>query len=371
MQAVRRVINVAREENLVQFMASSLEFAAHWTGDMLRLISDERAYNTDLPLSTRIGLWRRGFLSHSYEFYLFDENDPDDFMSHYQHRRVASRVNRHASDLLDQKIIFHQYMRGQHDDVLPDLRGFLYNGVVHQPNGDKRPIQNWIASQSTGFVVKRSRGGQGSYVYVVQITADEMTVNGNVATVDELASEVESGDWIITDLIEQADYAAKIFPDSVNTLRLTTLLDSETSEPFIASAVHRFGTDVSAPVDNWSGGGACARVDVETGVLTKGAAFPEKGTMHVVDKHPDTRVQMTGVEIPNWEEIRNRVLELADDMRITPYVAWDVVSTDDGIQILEVNDRPDPNLIQIHQGLFEDPRVERSLYDHLHSSEVS
>ncbi|WP_336343247.1 sugar-transfer associated ATP-grasp domain-containing protein [Halalkalicoccus ordinarius] len=365
MQALHRVADAVRERDSFRFVASSLEFAAHWVGDMLRLISDEHAYNTDLPLLTRIGLWRRGFLSHGYEFYSLDENDPADFMSHYQHRRVASRVNRHASDLLDHKIIFQRYMGGEHEDVLPDLRGYVHDGVVHQPDGEKRSFRDWVTSQSTGFVVKRSLGGQGSYVYVVNVTDDELEVNRGVKNAGELADEVESGDWIITDLIEQADYAAEIFPDSVNTLRLTTLLDSETGDPFIASAVHRFGTDASAPVDNWSGGGACARVDAETGVLTKGAAFPEKGTMHVVDKHPNTGAQMTDVEIPRWEMIRDRILQLADEMRITPYIAWDVVLTDDGIQILEVNDRPDPNLIQIHQGLFEDPRVKRSLYDHL------
>lgn len=365
MQALRRAVIAAREKDLARFVATTLEFAAHWVGDVLRLISDERAYDTDLRLSTRIGLWRRGFLSHGYEFYSLDENDPAEFMSHYQHRRVASRVNRHASDLLDHKIIFQRYMGEEHDDVLPALLGYVHDGVVHQPDGDKRPFRDWLSSRSTGFVVKRSLGGQGTYVYVVTVADDGFTVNGGTETADELAAAVQSDDWIITDLIEQADYAAEIFPDSVNTLRLTTLLDSETGDPFIASAVHRFGTNASAPVDNWSGGGACARVDADSGVLTKGAAFPEKGTMHAVDTHPDTGARMTGVEIPNWERVRERVLELADEMRLTPYVAWDVVLTDDGIKVLEVNDRPDPNLIQIHQGLFTDPRVERSLYDHL------
>jgi hypothetical protein len=215
------------------------------------------------------------------------------------------------------------------------------------------------------MAIKRATGGQGSHVYIVHVVNGELTVNGGKISVEELVDTISTDHYLITDLVESAEYASSIFPDSVNTIRLTTLIDSETGEPFIASAVHRFGTVASAPTDNWSAGGACAGIDTETGELVSAVAFPSKGEMEAIERHPDTNEQIVGVEIPDWKVIRNQTIELADYCRVTPYIAWDFVFTDDGLQILEANDRPDPNLIQLHEGLFTDSRVKRSLYDHL------
>jgi hypothetical protein len=112
MQAAKRLAAEFRQNGPLLTLTGSIEFAGNWVGDMLRLVGDERSYSNELSLTDRAKLWRRGFLSHAYEFYQLDRNDPKNYLSHYHHRRVASRVNRRASDLLDNKIIFQRYIEG-------------------------------------------------------------------------------------------------------------------------------------------------------------------------------------------------------------------------------------------------------------------
>lgn len=149
-------------------------------------------------------------------------------------------------------------------------------------------------------MAKEAIGGQGSGVHIIQADNEGDLLNGGEPLVPaELASELQTGNFILTEVIEQADYAEEIFPASVNTLRIITLVDSETNEPFIATAVHRFGTNSSAPVDNWSDGGVCAEIDPKTGELGAVASFSDQRELRMDDRHPNTGTRISEREIPD------------------------------------------------------------------------
>src|SRR5690606_26363156 len=70
---------------------------------------------------------------------------------------------------------------------------------------------------------------------------------------------------IVTELMTQGAFGRSVFADAVNTMRIVTMVDPQSGEPFVASAIHRFGTAASAPTDNISRRGIRTRIDVETG----------------------------------------------------------------------------------------------------------
>lgn len=70
---------------------------------------------------------------------------------------------------------------------------------------------------------------------------------------------------VVTEYVEQAGYAAEIYPESANMLRIHTMIDPETDEACIPGAFHRFGSSEIGHVDNWSAGGLSAGFDPETG----------------------------------------------------------------------------------------------------------
>jgi hypothetical protein len=101
-----------------------------------------------------------------------------------------------------------------------------------------------------------------------------------------------------------------------------------------------------------------ALVDMETGILGRAVRYsPEENKMVWFDVHPETKAPIQGVRIPNWETIKDTLIEIVENLPSLKYVGWDVVSTNSGLQVIEGNSFTDIDVLQVHQGLLADPRV--------------
>ena len=63
--------------------------------------------------------------------------------------------------------------------------------------------------------------------------------------------------------------------------------------------------------------------------------------------------------MPHWDTVRETLLNIANSHKYISYVGWDIVITEDGFKILEINGNPDVNLMQVHKPLLTDERVQR------------
>jgi hypothetical protein len=341
-----------------------------------------------LPLSRRLSLWRHGFTSRSGVLFGVGPGSYDDYLSDYR-LELLDDLGGDWADVPANKLAGHLWF-GASPEYLPALYGVVDDGrlyrdyptVVSPPTpgldaGTRRPDSTdgagrgspgeageWVASvlDETGTLVcKPAYGFGGEGVHVCRATEDGVVVDGDrrsrgafVEWVDGLTAT------LVTEYVEQADYAARLFPDAVNTLRVLTLWDPETDEPFVADAVQRIGTQGSAPVDNWSRGGLSAAVRAD-GTLSAGARW-EADETHLAwyDSHPDTGTQIAGTTVPDWPEIRAGVLELARTVPYLPRVGWDVVVTGDGeFVLLELNGHAGIETLQVHRPHLDDPRVRR------------
>lgn len=161
----------------------------------------------------------------------------------------------------------------------------------------------------------------------------------------------------MTEIIKQTGPLAEVYPNTLNTIRILTMFDHHTNKPFIARAVQRIGTAKSVVVDNFTAGGISVLIDIESGVLGKGAHYPNGDKLIWYSSHPDTDVGFEGLRIDNWEEIKNYVLNLSQQYFYIPYIGWDIVPMEDDFMILEANSNSDVNLLQIHGGLLKDEKV--------------
>lgn len=146
-------------------------------------------------------------------------------------------------------------------------------------------------------------------------------------------------------------------PTSLNTLRIMTMIDPVTAEPFIAAALHRMGSSNSSFADNWSQGGLSALIDINSGKMGKAIQYPFKGKVEYHSFHPHTHRKIEGEIIPNWNEIKAVVLRCASFVYFMPLIGWDVVVSDGQPYILEGNYNPDINLIQVHQPLLTNSKI--------------
>ena len=158
---------------------------------------------------------------------------------------------------------------------------------------------------------------------------------------------------IIQERARQGEYASSFYPRSINTLRIVSIRPEGEIKHEIVGALQRIGTDASAPVDNFSQGGLTALIDLESGVLGKASSgdyFDRDGKRISYSKHPDTGAQIEGVAVPGWHGIRDKIVEVTEQLPFFEYIAWDLVVQDHGVSVLETNMKSSLNIFQVHGG---------------------
>ena len=99
----------------------------------------------------------------------------------------------------------------------------------------------------------------------------------------------------------------------------------------------------NAIVDNGGAGGICCAINVATGEVK--SAADESGNYYTI--HPDTKHKLVGLQIPQWEEAKGLVMELAGVLSDNHYTGWDLALTENGWVLQEANDRGTFILFQI------------------------
>ena len=156
---------------------------------------------------------------------------------------------------------------------------------------------------------------------------------------DELAKKK----YIAEEYVNQAEKYANIYSGSLNTMRVTTLIDS-CGNPQILFAVNQFGSGGSI-VDNDDGTAIWAAIDVETGKVF--AADVDTKTGIVYEKHPDTGADILGFENICWGEVKKLALTLSTEVKNCRLIGWDIAITRDcAPELIEGNVTPELDLYQ-------------------------
>ncbi len=148
--------------------------------------------------------------------------------------------------------------------------------------------------------------------------------------------------FICEEAVIAADYMKKLYPNSINTVRVLTYYN-EPDEPVVLCALQRVGQNRSV-VDNYSSGGIIASIDLDSGIINSGGV--DKNHYHYTS-HPDTGVKFEGFKIENWNELLSLVKQTAKLLPQVRLIGWDMAaSANKGWQIIEANAHP---WVEMHQ----------------------
>lgn len=314
----------------------------------------------------RLSLWRRGFLSQSDALYGLEDVDESEYLTDYQRYVNTPQINGQWSIAVGNKLLFHSVMH-PFDEHLPALYGYLRSGQFHHVDTEETGTSDaaeWLIDRLRSgeeLVVKYVKGGGGSRVHMVEYANEEYHINGEAHSEREFVDEIATlEEHIVTEYVEQADYAADLYPESPNTVRALTMYDDETDEAFLAGQSHRIGTSQSGALDNFSQGGLSAGIDTETGELSQAVQFPYSGERTLYETHPDTDARIAGTVVPGWDRIVDRLLDIATELSYIPYLGWDIIVTGPGeFTIIEANNHVGTRTLQVHEPLLRDDRVRR------------
>lgn len=325
-------------------------------------LAAELAGGADLPLATKIKLWRRGFKSSSYQLFDLGCNDPRDYVSDLEVAR-AGRINGAFGRILKDKLLFAPMLAPY--ARVPEVLGLVERGTVYPLAAAELTGAEALLGRAAegGVILKPAAGNKGKGVLSVMRDppTGELRLNGQPTTAGVVAQKLATLDgYLVVARVQQAAYAEQIFSGSANTIRIITMRDPDNGEVFVPAAIHRFGTAATAPTDNFQTGGVSAAIDLATGALGRAVRFPTEtgGELRWLAAHPDTQAPISGVVIPRWAEVKETVTALVEAYRFLKYVGWDVVVSDAGIVIIEGNHNINLGL-QVHGPLLRDPRLRR------------
>lgn len=151
----------------------------------------------------------------------------------------------------------------------------------------------------------------------------------------------QKGIGVVEDVIAQHPAMASLNPSSLNTLRVVTILNQ--SGAHILYAHVRIGNG-DRPVDNLHSGGMFAPIDLETGKIQYPAYDKNRMTY---ETHPKTGTKIQGFQIPYWKETEALCLKAAAEVPQMRYIGWDVGFTADGPVLVEGNNLPGYDILQM------------------------
>lgn len=313
--------------------------------------------------------WLRGFLSRSAVLYELDRNDPALYVSDmHRYFRTKKMVHAQIQEIINNKLSTHLLLASM-DIPSPELLGVYWRQMIHRfPQEGRVPVQTYLEEMAPGdrLFFKVFAGAEGKNIFAVTRTdRRRWTINGTVfdaAGAARVFLDQEDRPLIIERGLTQHPEEDALYPNSVNTVRVLTMIDVKGGDPFIAAAVQRIGCRRSEPADNWTRGGLSARIDLGTGRLSQATRLPDGDVKEWFSEHPDTGARIEGVRVPHWEEILDLVMHSANVLSFMEYVGWDIVITPDGPLVLEANINTGLNVLQSHQPLMADPRV-RAYYN--------
>ncbi len=330
----------------------------------LRLELQEARANTQTSSWRRqVDVWRHGFVARQARLFDFDQFGFDGYLSEWARQRRVQRLNRNAVVLGD-KLIAGVMLRTVGTPT-PALHGVMDGREVVplDPVAVRVPLDALL--ERHGRLVLKPRDGSHGRGFALLERRDGVTlVNGSPAT----AGDADSFDrMLVSEHVEQHEYARTIYPHSTNTIRVIGLREHGSGRPFVAAAHHRFGTDRSRPVDNTGAGGLTAVVDVETGELgplaaLPGGYLPVGANVEWHPEHPDTGARAAGVMVPHWPQVIAEIERTMSHLPDFGWVGWDVAITATGFSIIEGNPGPDIHGVQLHHPLLRDQRV-RTLFE--------
>lgn len=272
-------------------------------------------------------------------------------------------VNENARFVLNDKIAVYNIF-SELSERFPTLYATVHDGEYNsEDGGDTQSVIQAVERYGT-VAMKPIDGQQGDDFYKISKQGDTLLINGEVSSaseIEEICTQSEYSHFMLTEYITQHEYADRINPSAVNSIRLLTVFDTERGEHYVARAGHRFGTEESHPVDNFENGGVIAPIDPETGEMDALVTLDEDGNRARLDRHPDTESKVTGKTIPMWDEVTSIALKGATSYPHAKIIGWDFVVTDDGPMILEASAQPGPTIPQVERGLLKDPVVRQMI----------
>jgi hypothetical protein len=195
----------------------------------------------------------------------------------------------------------------------------------------------WLSERPV-VIAKPSLGARGSGVeYIDAARRDPRAL---------YKALLRNGQDIVEEPIIQHDTLQRLYPSSVNTIRVVTVRTG--SQVDIIGTDLKFGVHGNR-VDNLHMGGIAAPIDPDTGIITRAATSNSVWSPRY-ELHPDTQEVILGFQVPFWTSVMELARKASDVVPQVRTVGWDIAVTPTGAILVEGNDNWGGPLWQFSSG---------------------
>ena len=318
------------------------------------------------PIGVKLKAWSNGYRTDSFLIYNVTNETNNDYVNDDVLENRCTKLNA-SREYFHHKFAFRSVLKHAGVAQPETIALIAHERILLNPLGPDRryvtahELEDFLLGDGGSFIVKPEAGYRGVGISLLR-GGDAGLVRQRGRLCEAFRMSHVPPVALIERVVPQGPFWMALFPGTGNTIRVLTGWMPGEPQPIILRAVQRIGTADTVPTDNWSGGGVCAIVDLESGRLGPGRVNPlkSKSPVRQYETHPDTGARIEGAILPHWDRIRETVLRASTSSPLNRYVGWDVLVDDEGTPVIvEASGRSDLDLLQIHGGLLADPAAKR------------
>ncbi|MBR4727702.1 MAG: hypothetical protein IK080_07415 [Clostridia bacterium] len=307
--------------------------------------TDDYFADTGVPQAEKAWYYERGIPTFKTGWYGLTKENYNDYISDFD---FYSPKNYSKNSLLikwfDYKLTTYY--------VLSAFRAYMPRHYFFIENGALIPMDAGLQRYGTAddvlsilrdgpIVLKSCVGGHGKGFFKVEAADGAYRINHEKTDENGVKALLSSLDnYILT------EYAVphKVFRDACGAERFAVLrtvsVFDKTDGPQITAMMLRLGTAATGLVSDYDGCINCG-VDLSTGRLFNPLVRygDAEGIILRRDakRHPDTGVDLESLTMPDFEALNDMVKKIAAHLAMAPYLVMDIIPTDTGFRILEIN----------------------------------
>lgn len=346
-------------ENLLQSYGIQNKMAVF----LAQLLEEDWNSSRDIPYEKKIWALQHGFLPSRVKLYNLTENNYHDYLSDIDYHYLHPFNNHFAiwiNDKLTLKYIFPSTLttlEGRELSMMPEYYLYIendgqYSYLMDSPKHilhDENYLLNLLKEKLIlALKPSRGQGGHGFVVLKYDAAKNKIYANGEVLDGSAFSKFRETlNGYIVTEYVRQHKVLDSVWSESVCTLRIIALKNRDDKysggKTDIIVSYARFGTSASLGASNLSSQGVGIPYDFNTGIFGshfyKYLEYSTNGEFKL-PYHPDSKVSLSGKVLPHWEMVRDAVLSVCDYLSSLEYFGFDIMITDDGVKICEINTFP-------------------------------
>ncbi len=326
-----------------------------------KLKDDENAF--DVPEDKKLWALSQGFYPGRVELFGMNEENCKDYLPDYSYFMLHP-LNHHFRKWLDKLTLKYVLNSNGCQDSMPEYYMYVENNgnytYLMDCPADVERNENFLMNllqNKKALIVKPNSGSSGGRgVMKLELNDEGLFINNSPVTEEqfyEMTSEI--GNNIVTEYCYQHEALAKIWSKSECTLRIIMVKMPyankwDNSKWHCIVSYARFGSSVSGGASNLSSGGIGIGFDFNTGKFnSEGIRYRRfcEGGDYFCTEHPDTHVVWGEFTLPNWEIVKEKIEQVCQHVSSLDYLGLDVIITEDGMKLCEINSHPAMDYEQI------------------------